>query len=103
MSDHAKFDEAMVNIYLRAKKEVGYNATIFFKMVNDRGGLETAKFLINASKPSDGYTALWERDRLDLTVEALVVEDQRWHDLFDKSEIDRAKGRLTQYHYKTNN
>lgn len=66
MQDLSKqFDVAMFEIYRRAKSEAGYNATIFLRMINDRGGLSTAKYLINAPRPSDGYTHLYERGRLD--------------------------------------
>lgn len=60
------FHEAMEDIYRRAREEAGYNATVFRGMVAEHGGLETARRLINAKKVSDGYTALWERGRLDL-------------------------------------
>jgi hypothetical protein len=69
-----QFDGAMFEIYNRAKSEAGYNATIFLRMLRDRGGLAAAKYLINSPKPSDGYTQLYERGRLDLTVEAMLVE-----------------------------
>ena len=68
-------------------------------MLHTRRGLETAKYLINSEKPSDGYTHLYERGRLDLTVEALVVEDARWHSLFTSEELVRARKRLEQYGY----
>jgi hypothetical protein len=96
-----QFDVAMFEIYRRAKAEAGYTATIFLKMVADRGGLPTAKFLINAAKPSDGYTHLYERGRLDLTVEAMVVENEKWHSLFTAKEISRAKNRLIEYGYRS--
>jgi hypothetical protein len=94
-----KFDTAMFDIYRRAKSEAGYNATIFLGMLNDRGGLSTAKYLINAPKPSDGYTNLYERGRLDLTVEAMIVENPKWHSLFTPEEVDKARRRLRQYNY----
>ena len=56
-----QFTQAMFGIYRRAKTEASYNATIFLQMISDRGGVDTAKRLINASKPSDGYTHLYER------------------------------------------
>lgn len=99
-SDKAAFDGAMFDIYRRAKAEAGYNATIFLQMITDKGGLATAKQLINASKPSDGYTHLYERGKLDLTVEALVVESPRWCALFEPSEIERARQRLEQFGYR---
>lgn len=94
-----QFGAAMLEIYQRAKSEAGYTASIFFKMLADRGGLDTAKYLINASKPSDGYTNLYERERLDLTVEAMVIENPKWHELFSSEELAKARKRLSEYHY----
>lgn len=95
-----QFDMAMFQIYQRAKSEARYNATKFFQMLNDRGGLATAKTLINAAKPSDGYTHLYERGRLDLTVEAMVIGDKKWEELFTPEELATARKRLIEYNYK---
>ena len=89
----------MFEIYRRAKLEAGYNATIFLRMVSDRGGLATAKYLINSPIASDGYTHLYERGRLDLTVEAMIVENTRWHELFTSEELGAANIRLKKYGY----
>jgi hypothetical protein len=70
-----ELDLAMFEIYRRAKEEAKYPANIFLKMISDRGGFETARYLINQPQPSDGYTHLYERGRIDLTVEAMIVED----------------------------
>lgn len=94
------FDQAMFDIYRRAKDEAGYTASIFFGMISDRGGLPTAKTLINSPEPSDGYTALYELGRLDLTVEAMVLETPEWHELFTEDELQRAGRRLKQYGYQ---
>jgi hypothetical protein len=94
-----RFTEAMFGIYYKAKDEAGYVATKFLGMVYENQGLSTAKTLINMSRPSDGYTALWERNRLDLTVEALVVDNEGWWPLFEESEIKRARDRLAKYGY----
>ncbi len=94
-----QFTEAMFNIYRKAKSEARYNATIFLQMVTDNGGLITAKTLINSTQPSNGYTELYLRKRLDLTVEALVVENGRWHSLFSDEELQRARRRLAEYNY----
>jgi hypothetical protein len=63
----AQFIEAMFEIYRRAKFEANYPANIFLQMVMDNGDRAAAKTLINAPKPSDGYTALYLRKQLDLT------------------------------------
>ena len=92
-----KFHNAMEDIYRRAKEEVGYNAAKFRKMVADLGGVETAKRLINASGVSDGYTALWEEGRLDLTVEAMLIDGPEFHPLFTEDELDICRKRLKEY------
>ncbi len=94
------FDQAMLTIYRRAKAEAGYRASAFLAMLNARGGLSTARQLINSPRPSEGYTRLWERGRLDLTVEATVIDDPKWHPLFQPEELDRARKRLRDYHYQ---
>jgi hypothetical protein len=95
MKDFLKqFDEAMFDIYRRAKSEAGYNATIFLRMLSDRGDLATAKFLINAQRESEGYTALYQQGRLDLTVEAMIVGNAKWH------SSEEARSRLLKYGYK---
>jgi hypothetical protein len=94
----AQFHEAMLNIYRRAKAEAHYTATRFLGMVVDTGGLATARYLLHAEKVSDGYTALWERGRLDLTVEAMILDDT-WRPLFADEERAIAVARLRQYGY----
>jgi hypothetical protein len=96
----AQFDSAMLDIYNRAKVEAKYHATIFFQMLADNRGVATAKTLINSAKPSDGYTALYERNRLDLTVEAVVIGNPKWHTLFTPDELSRARKRLKDYGYQ---
>lgn len=95
----AAFDTAMMNIYVRAKAEANYTASLFHRMLCERGGLATAKQLINDHTPSEGYTALWEHGRLDLTVEAVVTSGEEWHSLFEREELSRARRRLADYGY----
>lgn len=94
------FNEAMLNIYRVAKSEAGYNAQRFLQMVIDHGGSDAAHMLINAQTVSEGYTALWERGRLDLTVEAMVVDTPQFHSLFTKEELQTCRSRLLEYGYQ---
>lgn len=96
----AEFNEAMLNIYRCAKREAGYNAIRFLQIVTDHGGVQTALILINAPTVSEGYTALWERKRLDLTVEAMVVANERFHVLFSEAELAICRKRLRDYEYE---
>lgn len=94
----AEFDNAMMDIYVRARNEAGYNAARFLQMLHENRGLATARILLMSDKPSDGYRALWELKRLDLTVEALVVRP-KWYALFAQEPelLQRAKQRLASY------
>lgn len=94
-----EFDQAMHSIYHRALSEAGYKASIFLNMLFDYRGVETARRLIHSSHISDGYTALWERKRLDLTVEALIHDNEKWHPLFSPEELAICRKRLSQYEY----
>ena len=93
-----RFGEAMFAIY-REARDIGYTPSIFLRMLNEKGALQTARQLINASQPSDGYTRLWELRRLDLSVEAVVHDNGEWHDLFTQDELQRCQKRLTAYGY----
>lgn len=70
-------------------------------MVVERGGIATARYLLHASEVSDGYKSLWERQRLDLTVEAVILKPE-WQALFSNQERKIAVDRLRQYEYSGN-
>lgn len=91
-----RFHGAMIEVYEKAKGETGYTATRFLQMVSDLGGLAAARRLLAAPAVSDGFTALWERGRLDLTVEALVLSEQ-YRELFTEEEREGAAARLAAY------
>ena len=94
-----KFHKAMLSIYERAASECNYPAIRFLNLVVDEGGVRAAKSLLHADGLSDGYTALWECGRLDLTMEALIVEDPAWRELFTEEEISIARKRLSKCEY----
>ncbi len=95
----SRFDAAMMELYRQAKSEANYNATRSFQMLIDHRGLGTAQILLHAAKVSEGYTALWERGRLDLTVEAMIHDHAEYYPLFTEHELDIARRRLAQYGY----
>ncbi len=82
-----RFHAAMVEVYRRAKQETGYHAGYFLQMLSERGGFATARHLLQASTVLDGFTTLWERHRLDLTVEAVVLR-QEFAPLFTLQELE---------------
>ena len=89
----ARFDQEMRDIYMRAKTECGYNASRYLQMLSEHGGLETARILVRSPNMSDGFIALWQCKRLDLTVEALVSKPE-YAGLFDEAVIRAARDRL---------
>jgi len=93
------FHRAMVRVYEDAKRETGYNATRFLQMVSEQGGLSTARQLLHAPTVSDGFTALWERGRLDLAVEAVLLRDE-FEPLFTEQERELALSRLEAYGWR---
>ena len=95
----ARFDNAMMDVYRRALAECDYKATRFLHMLHEHRGLGTARILLHASSVSEGYVALWERQRLDLTVEAVILGTE-WHSLFTDQEREIARKRLADYGYQ---
>ena len=93
-----QFDEAMMNVYRTAKDECGYNATYFLRMLHDKRGIATARQLLAKDGAQYGFEKLWEHDRLDITVECLVL-NPRFRNLFDAEELDRARERLRKYDF----
>jgi hypothetical protein len=90
-----KFHRAMVRIYEEARKE-GYTPSYFLKMLSEHGGVETARRLVNSVSPSEGFTRLWIMKRLDLSVEALILQPE-WQTLFLDEEREQARKRLKDY------
>lgn len=88
----------MVAVYERAKSEAGYTATRLLELVSQLGGVNAARQLLAAPKPSDGFTTLWEKGRLDLSVEAHVLKPE-FAQLFSREESDIARRRLAEYGY----
>jgi len=67
-------------------------------MISNRGGLATAKKLLAENKSQYGLTALYKCNRLDLTVEALVLKE-KYRSLFTEKELKAARKRLGDLHY----
>ncbi len=64
----AQFHQAMVDLYLAAKRDCHYNATYFLNMVLEQGGLATAKHLLATDQRTIGglhYTVPVRSARLD--------------------------------------
>ncbi|SCF41544.1 Protein of unknown function [Micromonospora purpureochromogenes] len=88
------FHQAMVRSYERARDEANYHAGLLLRMITEKGGLATARQLLRNPAVSDGFTALWERGRVDLTAEAIALQP-KFRSLFTDEELAVASSRLT--------
>ena len=93
-----RLEQEMIDIYMTAKKECGYNASRFLQMLGAKGGLAAAKQLISKPGGTDGFTTLWEHGRLDLSVEAHVLKAE-YAELFTDEERRMCRERLEQFGY----
>ncbi|MDE2990210.1 MAG: hypothetical protein OXU21_03965 [Chloroflexota bacterium] len=92
-----EFHGAMLKIYDDAA-DLGYRPVRFRQMVLKYGGVPAAKRLLGGPMAQSGLTTLWELDRLDISMEALVVQE-RWKPLFSDAERRAARDRLSAHGY----
>lgn len=85
------FREALQNTYNECDK-LGYQPKGLKRLMDQYGGIEAARRLL-ASPPTGGLARLTLMGRLDLAVEALVLQDQ-WKSLFTDEERRLAESRL---------
>lgn len=95
-------DEAFTAFLLQKAAEaeaLGYNPKQFKAMLGAQGGVATTRQLLSKNTPTEGFTRLWELGRLDLTLEALIVETP-WREHFDPQLLQLAEKRLLKYEYR---
>lgn len=95
----ARFHQAMLAIYEKAKNECGgYRATYFLRMVQEHGGVQAARKLLAGPQAQEGLFKLWDCRRLDISMEALVLAPE-WRPLLSEQERAIARKRLEQLGY----
>ncbi len=95
MATEADFHEEMLSLHRRTGTATGYWPNYFLRSVRNDGGLAVAKKLLAPEETSTGFARLVEARRVDLSVEAIVLEDRYSH-LFTSAELDEARERLAQ-------
>jgi alanine-glyoxylate transaminase / (R)-3-amino-2-methylpropionate-pyruvate transaminase len=99
MSDlERRFHDAMLQAHRQAKEDADYQSPRLNEMLNNLGGMETARRVLSAPDVSESFSKLWEKGRLDLTIEAVVLRPE-WQELFDDELKKIAHDRLAEYHY----
>ena len=92
-----QFHQGMVAVYETAA-ERGYRATYFKRMLEEHGGVEAAKRLLEGETIQSGLMKLWELDLLGHSMEALVLQE-RFQLLFTAEELREARRRLDELGY----
>jgi hypothetical protein len=92
-----QFHHAMIGVYENAK-EHDYFANYFKRMIDEYGGVQTAKRLLAKQEIQEGLMKLWEKHLLDQSMEALVIQE-RFKPLFTAEEIAEAQRRLEELGY----
>ena len=93
----SEFQVAMETTYEEGAKR-GYYPTYFMQMLQDYGGVGTAKRLLAKREPQTGLMKLYEIGLLDYSVEAYVIKE-RYQPLFTEEEITEARRRLKDLDY----
>lgn len=92
------FHEELLGLYKRIVKELKYKSPRLLEMMNKYGGYEAViKFLPTDAHTFD-FTLLWEQERLDLSIEALVTKE-RYKALFPEEVVTFCQKRLDEYNY----
>jgi hypothetical protein len=94
-----RFDTAMRDVCAHIKSETDYDPHRLLQLIAQRGGVGAAKAVLDASEASDIYAALTKRDRLDLSVEALIFDNREYHSLFTVEERETGRRRLEESKY----
>lgn len=82
----------------------GYSTTRILELINNRkDSVELVENFFTNPKPSGGFMTLNKLGRLDLSLEAYVLERPEFHKLFSQEALEMAKFRLLYYGYSLKN
>ena len=95
----ANFEKEMYRIYREAYAKCRHNAHIFHGMLQDHGGIVTAKRLLSQHGLQYGFEKLCEFGCPDITMESLILREP-WNSLFTRKEKEVSIARLKTFGYK---
>jgi hypothetical protein len=98
MDTEQKFAEYIRQTCDCCVRECNYNPYVFVRMMEHYGVVPACRQVIESTRPPSGFTTLREKGRLDLTVEAAVLQSP-WCELFTPDVLLKARKRLRDYHY----
>lgn len=92
------FHEELLGLYKRIVKELKYKSPRLLEMMNKYGGYEAVIKILPTDAHTFDFTLLWEQERLDLSIEALVTKE-RYKALFPEEVVTFCQKRLDEYNY----
>ena len=93
-----KFTQELIKKGEQAQKECNCNFTRFLQTVEKSGGVKAVKLLLSKDQLLDSFETLKACGRLDLAVEAVVV-DSKFADLFTDDEVNACFMRLCESNF----
>ena len=82
-----------------ASREKAAKIGVRMRPVDPASAMKAAHYALSGNKISDGFNSLADKGRLDLSLEALVV-DKRFTGLFSDEEANTALTRLLESGYR---
>lgn len=92
------FHQEMINLYKKMIKLIKYKPTRLIDYINKYGGYEAAVKYINTESNVQDFAVLWEKERLDLSVEALITSEN-YRCLFQEEILAFCDRKLKEYSY----
>jgi hypothetical protein len=93
--------EERINNAIKELFKIGYKPRIFMDMRIEYGTIDAIKHLIHSDKASSGFTTLWKKQQLDLSVENIIQEPE-WANIFTEDDRFKAIKRLKEYNFANN-
>ncbi len=92
------FHQEMIHLYKKMIKLIKYKPTRLIDYINKYGGYEAAVKYINTESNVQDFAVLWEKERLDLSVEALITSEN-YRSLFQEEVLVFCDRKLKEYSY----
>lgn len=93
-----RFHDRVIKAYKEIKDEVGSSSKGFLRSLSTVGAVKACKNFLTSKTIGNGFIELQENGRLDLSVEAIVLEP-KWSKLFTENELEIARKRLDECGY----
>ena len=95
------FHQEIIDLYKMMIKSVKYKPTRLMDFINKYGGYEAAVKYISTESNVQDFAILWEKERLDLSVEALITKE-KYRELFSEEILSFCDHKLKEYSYAPN-